>query len=105
MAQSDVRGEETQLCPYDVYCPKGPKHIPFGGTREDEDISLAPIADYPGGWVQVGTSETCEEFLIMDEAKAVEDEEQTDFFFEVNDTTESYADAVTAVKRRGRDKQ
>jgi len=69
-----------QLCPYEVYCPTGPHHIPLGGFRvdanDDDSVttssissssssSRAPISDYPNGWVQVGSQNVCVQYTIM----------------------------------------
>jgi len=54
-----------QICPYEVYCPTGPYHIPLGGFRADVASSRAPIADYPDGWVQVGSESSCVQYTIF----------------------------------------
>jgi len=65
----------TSLCPYEVYCPTGPHHIPFGGTKE-EATSRSPIVDHPDGWVQVGTKNMCVKYTLFggELTQAMEDE-------------------------------
>jgi len=67
-------GVETkkQLCPYNVYCPTGPHHMPLGGYRGEgfdgdaSPTSRSPISDYPDGWVQVDKSHSCIQHTIFD---------------------------------------
>ena len=58
-----------------VYCPTGPHHIPFGGTKE-EATSRSPIVDHPDGWVQVGTKNMCVKYTLFggELTQAMEDE-------------------------------
>mmetsp|Transcript_29955 Transcript_29955/g.63524 ORF Transcript_29955/g.63524 Transcript_29955/m.63524 type:complete len:703 (+) Transcript_29955:135-2243(+) len=69
---------DRELCPYEVYCPTGPHHIPLGGYKEGENdngssshnsgssSSRAPISDYPNGWVQVGSKNPCVQYTLLD---------------------------------------
>ena len=72
----DGSGLTGELCPYEVYCPTGPHHIPLGGYRTGEGeepranslegtSSRSPIANYPNGWVQVGSKNSCVQYTIM----------------------------------------
>jgi len=65
-------GTVVELCPYEVYCPTGPHHIPYGGYRVDESASnasssssRAPISDLPNGWVQVGSDNACVQYSMI----------------------------------------
>jgi len=76
----DGSGLTGELCPYEVYCPTGPHHIPLGGYRTGEGeepganslegtSSRSPIANYPNGWVQVGSKNACVQYTIMSHAE------------------------------------
>ncbi|KAL7519187.1 hypothetical protein ACHAWX_003976 [Stephanocyclus meneghinianus] len=54
----------AMLCPYEVYCPTGPYHLPYGGVRPDT-ISWAPISDSKNGWVSVSEQNTCVRYTIL----------------------------------------
>ena len=62
-----------QLCPYEVYCPTGPHHIPLGGYRggtdgsDAESSSRAPISNVINGWVQVGSKNPCVQYTILND--------------------------------------
>eukprot|EP00579_Thalassiosira_antarctica_P029645 CAMPEP_0202030230 /NCGR_PEP_ID=MMETSP0905-20130828/64388_1 /ASSEMBLY_ACC=CAM_ASM_000554 /TAXON_ID=420261 /ORGANISM="Thalassiosira antarctica, Strain CCMP982" /LENGTH=1463 /DNA_ID=CAMNT_0048594023 /DNA_START=42 /DNA_END=4433 /DNA_ORIENTATION=- len=44
----------SRLCPYEVICPTGPHHIPYGGMVQDPNGSWAPMSDSHNDWVQIG---------------------------------------------------
>ncbi|KAK1747679.1 hypothetical protein QTG54_001642 [Skeletonema marinoi] len=52
--------QNVNLCPYEAYCPMGPRTTtPFGGLRDD-DGSWAPAINSREWWVQVGgTDNVC----------------------------------------------
>ncbi|KAL3801053.1 hypothetical protein HJC23_002346 [Cyclotella cryptica] len=56
--------QNAMLCPYEVYCPTGPNHLPYGGVRPDA-ISWAPISDSKNGWVSVSEQNTCVRYSIL----------------------------------------
>ncbi|KAL7527206.1 hypothetical protein ACHAXR_007324 [Thalassiosira sp. AJA248-18] len=73
-----------QLCPYKVYCPTGPHHLPLGGFREDTSTggdggdfssshpsssSRSPISNHPNGWVQVGMQNVCVQYTIFEDGE------------------------------------
>lgn len=68
-------GEKMRLCPYEAYCPTGPRHLPMGGIRVEENeeggkttaySSRAPVSDRPDGWVKVGSLNVCVQYDIVD---------------------------------------
>jgi hypothetical protein len=67
-SSSDNTDTIVELCPYEVYCPTGPHHIPYGGYRVETPSSSsvtnsrAPISDFPNGWVQVGSENACVQY-------------------------------------------
>merc|ERR1719356_1086696 len=61
-----VDGGTQTLCPYEVYCPTGPHHIPFGGHKK-EDSSRSPVANHDNGWVQVGAKNVCVQYTVFSE--------------------------------------
>merc|ERR1719356_1124200 len=61
-----VDGGAQTLCPYEVYCPTGAHHIPFGGHKK-EDSSRSPVANHENGWVQVGAKNVCVQYTIFSE--------------------------------------
>ncbi len=81
-------GTVVELCPYEVYCPTGPHHIPYGGYRVEssEDASSsniinsrAPISDFINGWVQVGSVNACVQYsMASSSSPSVEDEANND---------------------------
>lgn len=52
-----------KLCPYEVYCPTGANHLPYGGVREE--TTWSPVIDSQNSWVQVSSPNTCELYIIM----------------------------------------
>lgn len=52
------------LCPYEVYCPTGPNHLPYGGVRPESEV-WAPISDSGNGWVSVSDSNTCLRYTVL----------------------------------------
>jgi len=69
---SSQEGDASTLCPYEVYCPTGPHHIPLGGYRgidsdgNAESSSRAPISNYNEGWVQVGNKNSCVQYSLVE---------------------------------------
>jgi len=71
---SNEEDHRMQLCPYEVYCPTGPHHIPLGGYRTDMDVngsidgdvSRSAISNYPNGWVEVGEHNACAQYTLLD---------------------------------------
>ena len=56
--------ENSMLCPYEVYCPTGPNHLPYGGIRPESTV-WAPISDSKNGWVSVSGQNTCVTYMVM----------------------------------------
>jgi hypothetical protein len=58
------KANDARLCPYEVYCPTGPNHLPYGGVRP-ESVVWAPISDSNNGWVSVSGQNTCVRYAIL----------------------------------------
>ena len=56
--------ENSRLCPYEVYCPTGPNHLPYGGVRP-ETVAWAPIIDANNAWVSVSEQNTCVTYTVL----------------------------------------
>ena len=49
-----------EICPYEAYCPQGPRTQPVGGSKNEEAFgSWAPVKDGLNSWVQVGPNDPC----------------------------------------------
>ncbi|KAL7531697.1 hypothetical protein ACHAXR_008063 [Thalassiosira sp. AJA248-18] len=63
---ADQGEHEHELCPYSVYCPTGPHHIPYGGMAEEPSgISWSPLSDSYNDWVQVGKNGMCLTYMNL----------------------------------------
>lgn len=56
--------QNSRLCPYEVYCPTGPNHLPYGGVRP-ETVVWAPIIDANNAWVSVSKQNTCVTYTVL----------------------------------------
>lgn len=56
--------ENARLCPYEVYCPTGPNHLPYGGVRPESTV-WAPISDSRNAWVSVSGQNTCVTYMVL----------------------------------------
>jgi hypothetical protein len=63
-ADAFCKSNDARLCPYEVYCPTGPNHLPYGGVRP-ESVVWAPISDSNNGWVSVSGQNTCVRYDIL----------------------------------------
>lgn len=54
----------ARLCPYEVYCPTGPNHLPYGGVRP-ESVVWAPMIDSNNAWVSVSNQNTCVTYTVL----------------------------------------
>lgn len=58
-------GPDYDVCPYDVYCPKGSGSQPHGGVKDEPKGSWAPVGDSFNEWVRVSTDNSCVRYSTM----------------------------------------
>lgn len=56
--------QNARLCPYEVYCPTGPNHLPYGGVRPESTV-WAPMSDSRNSWVSVSGQNTCVTYMVL----------------------------------------